>query len=91
MSLSNCKSYITKFILLNTNLMRKKDNLSVCFQNVPNLKPRLVAVSKTKPKELLFTAYDCGQRHFGENYVQELVDKSNDPEVIYEINYLVLN
>eukprot|EP00741_Cyanophora_paradoxa_P018055 tig00021037_g17435.t1 len=38
--------------------------------------PRLVAVSKTKPVELLQGAYDAGQRHFGENYVQELVDKA---------------
>ena len=35
----------------------------------------LVAVSKTKPIELLQAAYDAGQRDFGENYVQELVDK----------------
>ncbi|CAK0804882.1 unnamed protein product [Prorocentrum cordatum] len=37
---------------------------------------RLVAVSKTKPVELLREAYDAGQRCFGENYVQELVDKA---------------
>lgn len=36
---------------------------------------RLVAVSKTKPVELLQEAYDAGHRHFGENYVQEIVDK----------------
>merc|ERR1712060_468933 len=36
---------------------------------------RLVAVSKTKPVEALQEAYDAGHRHFGENYVQELVDK----------------
>ena len=35
----------------------------------------LVAVSKTKPQELLMEAYDSGQRIFGENKVQELVDK----------------
>ncbi|MBL7937422.1 MAG: YggS family pyridoxal phosphate-dependent enzyme [Bacteroidia bacterium] len=35
----------------------------------------LVAVSKTKPNALLLEAYDAGQRDFGENYVQELVDK----------------
>ena len=34
------------------------------------LQPRLVAVSKTKPKELVQEAYDAGQRDFGENYVQ---------------------
>ena len=32
----------------------------------------LVAVSKTKPVELIRQAYDCGQRDFGENKVQEL-------------------
>lgn len=36
---------------------------------------RLVAVSKFKPKEMLLEAYDFGFRSFGENYVQELVDK----------------
>jgi pyridoxal phosphate enzyme (YggS family) len=36
----------------------------------------LIAVSKTKPIALLEEAYAAGQRDFGENYVQELVDKS---------------
>jgi pyridoxal phosphate enzyme (YggS family) len=35
----------------------------------------LVAVSKTKPIEDIQALYDAGQRDFGENYVQELVDK----------------
>lgn len=35
----------------------------------------LVAVSKTKPPEAIREAYAAGQRIFGENYVQELVDK----------------
>lgn len=39
--------------------------------------PRLVAVSKTKPSEIIRLAYAHGQRHFGENYVQELVEKAN--------------
>ena len=38
---------------------------------------RLVAVSKTKPNAQLIELYDKGQRIFGENYVQELVDKYN--------------
>ena len=38
--------------------------------------PRLVAVSKTKPPEQILEAYEAGQRDFGENYVQELVDKA---------------
>ena len=44
--------------------------------------PRLVAVSKTKPKEMILEAYSAGQRHFGENYIQELVEKSNDAEIL---------
>lgn len=35
----------------------------------------LVAVSKTKPNEALQEAYDAGQRIFGENRVQELIEK----------------
>ncbi len=35
----------------------------------------LVAVSKTKPVNDIHTLYDLGQRDFGENYVQELVEK----------------
>jgi uncharacterized pyridoxal phosphate-containing UPF0001 family protein len=40
-----------------------------------------VAVSKTKPKELVIKAYEYGHRNFGENYVQELVEKGHDAEV----------
>jgi len=36
----------------------------------------LVAVSKTKPIEDILALYELGQRDFGENYVQELVDKA---------------
>ncbi|MDE6620214.1 MAG: YggS family pyridoxal phosphate-dependent enzyme [Lachnospiraceae bacterium] len=35
----------------------------------------LIAVSKTKPVEMLREAYDCGCRDFGENKVQELLEK----------------
>jgi pyridoxal phosphate enzyme (YggS family) len=35
----------------------------------------LVAVSKTKPTTSILEAYAAGQRDFGENYVQELIDK----------------
>ena len=35
----------------------------------------LIAVSKTKPVEMIKELYDAGIRDFGENYVQELTDK----------------
>ena len=50
-------------------------------KNLNNIKSQLpahvtlVAVSKTKPVADLMEAYDAGQRIFGENYVQELVEK----------------
>ncbi|MBX3200443.1 MAG: YggS family pyridoxal phosphate-dependent enzyme [Labilithrix sp.] len=37
---------------------------------------RLVAVSKTKPASAVREAYEAGQRDFGENYAQELVEKA---------------
>jgi len=37
----------------------------------------LVAVSKTKPVKDITVLYDLGHRDFGENYVQELVDKQS--------------
>lgn len=42
---------------------------------------RVVAVSKTKPVSLLRQVYDAGHRCFGENYVQEIVEKA--PQVRY--------
>jgi len=47
--------------------------------------PTLVAVSKTKPVTTLQTAYDHGQRHFGENYVQEFITKA--PELPKDIKW----
>ncbi|KAB1221758.1 hypothetical protein CJ030_MR2G028593 [Morella rubra] len=37
---------------------------------------RVVAVSKTKPVSLIRQVYDAGHRCFGENYVQELIEKA---------------
>ncbi|XWS12870.1 hypothetical protein CRYUN_Cryun37aG0127600 [Craigia yunnanensis] len=37
---------------------------------------RVVAVSKTKPVSLIRQVYDAGHRCFGENYVQELIEKT---------------
>ena len=43
----------------------------------------LIAVSKTKPVSMLKEAYDAGARCFGENKVQEIMDKHPQlPEVI---------
>ena len=39
---------------------------------------QLVAVSKTFPPEDIRAAFACGQRAFGESYVQEALEKIND-------------
>ncbi|XP_050459405.1 pyridoxal phosphate homeostasis protein [Cataglyphis hispanica] len=44
--------------------------------------PRLVAVSKLQSVESILFAYEAGQRHFGENYVNELVEKSLNPQIL---------
>ncbi|EHA8588481.1 hypothetical protein COCNU_scaffold005445G000010 [Cocos nucifera] len=37
---------------------------------------RVVAVGKTKPTSLIRHVYDAGHRCFGENYVQEFIEKA---------------
>lgn len=51
-------------------------------KTLPAVPPRLVAVSKTKPPEMVIDAYQHGQRDFGENYVNELVDKASNPQIL---------
>ena len=54
--------------------MTVNQNLRILERTLPS-SVTLVAVSKTKPNELILEAYEAGQKDFGENYVQELVDK----------------
>jgi pyridoxal phosphate enzyme (YggS family) len=51
-----------------------KENLEHINSSIPE-SVTLVAVSKTKPKEILLEAYEAGQRIFGENKVPELAEK----------------
>ena len=51
-----------------------RENLQHILNDIPS-NVQLVAVSKTKPNEDILIAYDSGQRHFGENKVQELNQK----------------
>jgi len=50
------------------------DRLDAIRRSLPD-RVTLVAVSKTKPIEALREAYDAGQRDFGENKIQELMQK----------------
>ncbi|KAL3355725.1 hypothetical protein AABB24_016745 [Solanum stoloniferum] len=46
---------------------------------------RVVAVSKTKPISLITQVYEAGHRCFGENYVQEIIQKA--PELPEDIEW----
>lgn len=54
--------------------MTVAENLHAIRQKLPD-KVKLVAVSKTYPANVLMEAYHAGQRIFGENRVQEMVEK----------------
>jgi len=51
------------------------DNIKSLNRETSPINVTLIAVSKTKPAEEVQEAYDAGQRLFGENMVQELVEK----------------
>lgn len=55
--------------------MSVSENLQSIKKSLPE-NVTLVAVSKTQANDKILEAYQAGQRVFGENYVQELVDKA---------------
>jgi pyridoxal phosphate enzyme (YggS family) len=65
-----------------SNLEYLCDNLREVRANIDALPKasavRLVAVSKTKPSSNIMALYEKGHRDFGENYVQELIEKASE-------------
>ncbi|MDH4571202.1 YggS family pyridoxal phosphate-dependent enzyme [Salinicola acroporae] len=59
------------------SLSRARDRLEAALSAAgrPADSARLLAVSKTKPANMLRQAYAAGQRAFGENYLQEALEK----------------
>jgi PLP dependent protein len=60
------------------NIKSKNMSVTTSIQEITKSLPstvQLIAVSKTHPVELISQAYAAGQRHFGENKVQELMSK----------------
>ncbi|MDZ4752520.1 MAG: YggS family pyridoxal phosphate-dependent enzyme [Flavobacteriales bacterium] len=52
------------------------DNLNSIRARIP-ADVKLIAVSKLQPNLSITEAYNAGQRYFGENYVQEFIDKKD--------------
>lgn len=63
--------------MLKENLKNVEENIEAACKRAGRSRDEvtLIAVSKTKPLEMLREIYDAGTRHFGENKVQELCDK----------------
>lgn len=55
--------------------MSIKDNINLFQRELQGFGCQLIAVSKTKPAELVLEAYEAGQRIFGENKAQEMTTK----------------
>src|ERR1700752_160668 len=51
------------------------DNIRNLKNETDSINVTLIAISKTKSADEIMEAYDAGQRLFGENMVQELVEK----------------
>lgn len=58
--------------MIKDNILNVKNKMV----EVNNCKAQLICVSKTKPIEMVKEAYAAGERHFGENKVQEIVLKA---------------
>lgn len=63
--------------IIQANLKHIQDTLNTLEEKYgrPKNSVRLLAVSKTKPSEDILAAVQCGQTHFGENYLQEALEK----------------
>ena len=60
-----------RYNILGDNMI--KDNVKKIIKELNNSK--LIAVSKTKPVSDILEAYEAGVRDFGENHVQEILEK----------------
>lgn len=69
----------------NLNLVQQKINEAATKAGRNPSDITLIAVSKTKPAEMISEVYNCGIREFGENKVQEILAKS--PMLPDDINW----
>ena len=65
--------------------LNAKINTTLALRTAKSTYCKLVAVSKTKPIDDIIAAYEAGQRSFGENYVDEFVEKV--PKLPSDINW----
>ncbi|MDO6540454.1 YggS family pyridoxal phosphate-dependent enzyme [Alteromonas stellipolaris] len=69
------------------NSARQDVSLATASANRPPNSVKLLAVSKTKPVSDIMAAYEEGQRTFGENYIQEGVDKIQQLSALTDVEW----
>eukprot|EP00347_Sterkiella_histriomuscorum_P010275 403376924 len=74
-------SKANSYIIENIKVITSKINSAVALSQKTK-HCNLVAVSKTKPLEDILTVYDGGHRLFGENYVEEFLEKLENLKVL---------
>ena len=74
-------------IALRLSEVRARIDAAAARAGRPAATVRLIAVSKAKRESAIRAAYAAGQRDFGENYVQELVEKSAALSDLAEIRW----
>lgn len=73
-----------KQIIANNIAQIGKDIETMCnHADVPQAKPRLIAVSKVQPQDRVIAALEAGQHDFGENRVQEAEERWNNLKNTY--------
>ena len=73
---------------IETRLQKTRDSINeVALQCGRTGAVQLLAVSKTKPSSMIREAWHCGQRAFGENYVQEGADKVKELADLSDIEW----
>ncbi len=72
---------------IKNNIIKLKQDLnSICAECGRNPHEiEIIAVSKTKPVEMIKQAYEAGINNFGENYIQEAIEKAG---VLSEYKYI---
>jgi len=71
----NIKDNLDKIKAQIQQVCQQSGRLTTSLNNKKLLPVTLLAVSKTKPINLIEQAYNAGQTNFGENYLQEAVEK----------------
>ncbi len=75
---------------IKSNLAAVRAEIQQICTHIGRLPPRLIAVSKVHPASAIVAAYEAGQREFGENYAQELVQKRTELSALKDLRLIFI-